>query len=177
MSFQRIAIVNRGEPAMRLINGVVEYNAEHGTDLRTIALYTDADRDALFVREADETFHLGAPFFEDENGARQVRYLDYRRLEEALVETRAEAVWVGWGFVAEASDDKNDHYRSETFRFHTYDDVIGKHILVEGEIYLPRPQRANSTTAASPGPRPPSSPCRSPRGSSCASRSRTPAPG
>ena len=101
MTFRRVAIVNRGEPAMRLINGVVEYNAEHGTDLQTIALYTDPDRDALFVREADEAFDLGAPFFEDENGARQVRYLDYGRLEEALVETRAEAVWVGWGFVAE----------------------------------------------------------------------------
>ena len=38
MKFSRIAIINRGEPAMRLINAVGEFNAERGTSLRTIAL-------------------------------------------------------------------------------------------------------------------------------------------
>jgi acetyl/propionyl-CoA carboxylase alpha subunit len=53
-TFQRVLIVNRGEPAMRLIHAVREFNQEHRADLQTIALYTDADRRAMFVREADE---------------------------------------------------------------------------------------------------------------------------
>ncbi len=103
-TFERIAIVNRGEPAMRLINAVQEYNGAKGTDLTTIALYTEPDRRAMFVRRADESYSLGAATFTDEHGNRQVGYLDYRRLEEALVRTGADAAWVGWGFVAEHPD-------------------------------------------------------------------------
>jgi acetyl/propionyl-CoA carboxylase alpha subunit/acetyl-CoA carboxylase carboxyltransferase component len=99
--FDRIAIVNRGEPAVRLINAVAEYNAEFSTSLQTIALYTDADRNALFVREADVRFGLGPASFEDHDGNRKVAYLNYDLLEHALVETAADAAWVGWGFVAE----------------------------------------------------------------------------
>ena len=51
---ERIAIVNRGEAAMRLINAVRELRIETGADLRTIALHTDAERTAMFVRESDE---------------------------------------------------------------------------------------------------------------------------
>ncbi len=97
----RIAIVNRGEPAMRLINAVEEYNNAHGTDLKTIALYTEPDRRAMFVRRADETHYLGPATFVDDNGHRQISYLDYARLQEALISTGADAAWVGWGFVAE----------------------------------------------------------------------------
>ena len=104
MSFQRIAIVNRGEPAMRLINAVAEYNVEHGTELRTIALHTDPDRHALFVREADETYALGPATVTDDAGRRRVAYVDYDLLEQALTATGAEAVWVGWGFVSEHAD-------------------------------------------------------------------------
>ena len=39
--FERVAIVNRGEAAMRFINAVREFNQERGTRIRTIALYTD----------------------------------------------------------------------------------------------------------------------------------------
>ena len=101
MSFRRIAIVNRGEPAMRLVNAVREYELEHGLDLRTIALHTEPDRGSMFVREADEAYDLGPATFVDGTGHRQVGYLDYERLERALVETEADAAWVGWGFVAE----------------------------------------------------------------------------
>jgi len=48
--FQRVAIVNRSEAAMRFINAVREFNQENGTVLRTIAVYTEPDRRALFVR-------------------------------------------------------------------------------------------------------------------------------
>ena len=50
--FSRVAIVNRGEAAMRLIHAVRDLSAETGTHIETVALFTDADRDATFVREA-----------------------------------------------------------------------------------------------------------------------------
>jgi len=98
--FQRIAIVNRGEAAMRLIHAVRELNREHGTTLRTIALVTDPDRGAMFAREADEVHDLGAALCDGPEG-RHATYVDLERLERALRDTRADAAWVGWGFVAE----------------------------------------------------------------------------
>ena len=50
---ERIVVVNRGEAAMRLIHAVREFNREHGTRMRTIALVTEPDRHAKFAREAD----------------------------------------------------------------------------------------------------------------------------
>jgi acetyl/propionyl-CoA carboxylase alpha subunit/acetyl-CoA carboxylase carboxyltransferase component len=100
--FQRVAIVNRGEAAMRFIHAAREFNHEHGTALRTIALFTDPDRNAMFVREADETVCLGSANTLDLNtGQFKSRYTDYESLARALTSVRAEAVWVGWGFVAE----------------------------------------------------------------------------
>src|SRR5689334_9375670 len=87
--FSRLAIVNRGEPAMRVIHAVRELNAQRAEPISLIALHTEAERDAMFVRHADEAVALGAG------------YLDLADLERALREARADAVWVGWGFVAE----------------------------------------------------------------------------
>ena len=104
-SFERIAIVNRGEPARRLITAVRELNAEYARALKTIALYTDPDRRAMFVRDADESYSLGpATYVDPRDGKRKSSYLDYQRLETALRAIRAEAVWVGWGFVAEHAE-------------------------------------------------------------------------
>ncbi|MBI5507953.1 MAG: ATP-grasp domain-containing protein [Deltaproteobacteria bacterium] len=100
-AFKRIAIVNRGEPAMRLINAVREINAEYRAGLCTIALYTHTDASSMFVREADEALLLGPAMYDDPAGGRQSTYLNYQRLKEALTQCRAEAAWVGWGFVAE----------------------------------------------------------------------------
>jgi acetyl/propionyl-CoA carboxylase alpha subunit/acetyl-CoA carboxylase carboxyltransferase component len=100
--FQRVAIVNRGEAAMRFIHAAHEFNLEYGASLRTIALYTDPDRHSLFVREADEAVHLGAAQTTDPDTQQaKSSYVDYGRLERALALARADAVWVGWGFVAE----------------------------------------------------------------------------
>ena len=55
---RRIAIVNRGEPAMRLIHAVRELRLATGADLSAIALHTTAERAAMFVREADEAVCL-----------------------------------------------------------------------------------------------------------------------
>lgn len=104
-NFQRVAIVNRGEPAMRFIHAVAEYNRENGTGIQTIALYTEPDRQGMFVREADETWNLGPATFTDKrDGERKITYLDYKGLERALTETKADAVWAGWGFVAEHAE-------------------------------------------------------------------------
>ncbi len=91
--FSRVAIVNRGEPAMRLIHAVRELAAETGQPIEAVALYTDADRGATFVREADAAYLLGP--------ASARPYLDLDVLGRALVETGCDAAWVGWGFVAE----------------------------------------------------------------------------
>jgi len=100
--FQRVAIVNRGEAAMRFIHAVREFRQEHGVALRTIALFTEPDRHAMFVREADEAVSLGAAQVIDAQTQRpKSAYLDYKQLEQALGAARADAAWVGWGFVAE----------------------------------------------------------------------------
>jgi len=78
---------------MRLINAVRDLAAETGTPIETVALHTDVDRTATFVREADLVYDLGP--------ASARPYLDLAVLERALVETGADAAWVGWGFVAE----------------------------------------------------------------------------
>ncbi len=105
-AFERIAIVNRGEPAMRLINAVREWNAEGRPALRVIALYTAVDRRATFVREADEAVLIG-PDPDSEPGDAGLSaspYLDYAELERALRQCRADAVWPGWGFVSEKAE-------------------------------------------------------------------------
>ena len=100
--FHRVAIVNRGEPAMRLINAVREWNAEGRPPLRLIAVYTAADRHAMFVREADEAVLIGPADADAAFGSSP--YLDYAELERALRECRADAVWPGWGFVSEKAE-------------------------------------------------------------------------
>ena len=93
---QRIAIVNRGEAAMRLIHAVRDLNAQAGPGghrIETVALHTEAERAAMFVREADAAYDLGPASLRP--------YLDHAVLERALRETGADAAWVGWGFVAE----------------------------------------------------------------------------
>src|SRR5260370_13870558 len=91
--FSRVAIVNRGEAAMRLIHAVRDMSAQAGSRIETVALYTDADRTATFVREADLAYPLGP--------ASARPYLDLGVLGRALTEAGADAAWVGWGFVAE----------------------------------------------------------------------------
>jgi acetyl/propionyl-CoA carboxylase alpha subunit/acetyl-CoA carboxylase carboxyltransferase component len=103
--FKRIAIVNRGEPAMRLIHTVRELNEQHRVGLSTIALYTEPDRDSMFVRESERSVLLGpATFWDPRDGERKSKYLDYEALERALTESKAQAAWVGWGFVAEHAE-------------------------------------------------------------------------
>jgi len=90
-----LAIVNRGEAAMRCVRAVKTLRTLERNELDTIALYTDTDHDAPFVRHADHAIRLEAP-----RGA-VAAYLDHDALLEALSTSEADAVWPGWGFVAE----------------------------------------------------------------------------
>ena len=93
--FSRIAVINRGEPAVRLIRAVRELNAEFGYGIKVVALHTESERGALFVRLADEGVVIR------EKGELSSPYLDHEVLRKALVDSKADAAWVGWGFVAE----------------------------------------------------------------------------
>ena len=92
---ERLAIVNRGEAAVRCLRTAKSLREAEGGGLELIALYTPPDRDALFVRQADRAVALSA-----ESGA-VAAYLDHDAVLAALRSVGADAVWPGWGFVAE----------------------------------------------------------------------------
>jgi acetyl/propionyl-CoA carboxylase alpha subunit/acetyl-CoA carboxylase carboxyltransferase component len=103
-NLHRLAIVNRGEAAMRCLSAVAEINLNSAEPITTIAMYTEPDATSWFVREATEAVPLGAATFVDADGNRQSSYLDLDRVMTALAQARADAVWVGWGFAAESAD-------------------------------------------------------------------------
>ncbi|HEY5998564.1 MAG TPA: acetyl/propionyl/methylcrotonyl-CoA carboxylase subunit alpha [bacterium] len=86
--FGKILIANRGEIACRVIATAKRLG------IRTVAVYSDADRDALHVRLADEAVHIGPP------PAAQ-SYLLADRIIAACKQTGAEAVHPGYGFLSE----------------------------------------------------------------------------
>jgi acetyl/propionyl-CoA carboxylase alpha subunit/acetyl-CoA carboxylase carboxyltransferase component len=92
---RRLAIVNRGEAAMRCIRAVKSLSALEREPILAIALYTDVDRDAPFVRHADVAVELPV------RTTPVAAYLDHELLVSTLRAVRADAVWPGWGFVAE----------------------------------------------------------------------------
>ncbi len=92
---RRLGIVNRGEAAMRCIRAVKALRAVEGRELSAIAIFTDPDRDTPFVRHADESIEIPS-----DDGA-VAAYLNHERVIDALKQMRVDAVWPGWGFVAE----------------------------------------------------------------------------
>ena len=96
----KIAILNRGEAAVRFIHAVKEYNLLNQTQFETIAYYIDAEADALFVKEADHAYALSAlKNFTKVKAASP--YMDIDFMTSSLLSCKADAVWVGWGFLAE----------------------------------------------------------------------------
>jgi propionyl-CoA carboxylase alpha chain len=86
--FKKILIANRGEIACRIIK------TARRLGIRTVAVYSEADRDALHVEMADEAVAIGPP------PAAQ-SYLVIENIVEACRKTRAEAVHPGYGFLSE----------------------------------------------------------------------------
>jgi acetyl-CoA carboxylase, biotin carboxylase subunit len=86
--FSKVLIANRGEIAVRIIRACRELG------IRSVAVHSDADARAPFVREADEAVHIGpSPSSES--------YLKGDRIIEAARQTGAEAIHPGYGFLSE----------------------------------------------------------------------------
>jgi propionyl-CoA carboxylase alpha chain len=86
--FKKILIANRGEIACRVIRTAKRMG------IKTVAVYSEADADALHVREADEAVLIGpAPSAQS--------YLQIPKILEAIKQTGAEAVHPGYGFLSE----------------------------------------------------------------------------
>jgi len=88
-------LVNRGEPAIRLIRAVRELNEQRGCSIRVIALHTRAEQRALFVQAADESVCV------EETISSGGVSLGHSELERALQASGADAVWVGGGSMGE----------------------------------------------------------------------------
>lgn len=89
--FESVLIANRGEIACRIIKTAKRMG------LRTIAVYSDADRDALFVRMADEAYRLGPAPARDS-------YLLGDKILEIAKKAKAKAIHPGYGFLSENAD-------------------------------------------------------------------------
>ncbi|MDA3955488.1 carboxyl transferase domain-containing protein [Oceanispirochaeta sp.] len=95
----RIGIINRGEAALRFIRAVKEYNSLHGTELKTVSFYIEAEEEAPFVKLADDVLLLSD--LPDYPGKQKSPYLDHELMIQGLKEKNCAALWVGWGFVSE----------------------------------------------------------------------------
>lgn len=100
----RIAIVNRGEPAVRFLRALRDYNLERGTTLQAIACFTDPDEGATFVRLADDAIRLGPALRKTPQGGTVSAYCDHAHVIGLLQAAQCDAVWPGWGFVSEDAD-------------------------------------------------------------------------
>ncbi|MBK7706353.1 MAG: acetyl-CoA carboxylase biotin carboxylase subunit [Acidobacteria bacterium] len=86
--FKKILIANRGEIACRVIRACREMK------IGTVAVYSDADRNALHVRMADEAYHIGPPPSSES-------YLRGDKILEVAKKSGAEAIHPGYGFLSE----------------------------------------------------------------------------
>ena len=89
--FKKVLIANRGEIAIRVMRACRELG------IATAAVYSDADRNAIHTRYADEAHHIGgAPPGES--------YLQLERIVKVAHDCGAEAIHPGYGFLSESAD-------------------------------------------------------------------------
>ena len=88
---KKILVANRGEIAIRVMRSAREMG------IKTVAVYSDADRNALHVRYADEAIHIGA-------SPSSQSYLVMDRILDAAKKTGADAIHPGYGFLSENAD-------------------------------------------------------------------------
>ncbi|HXY90001.1 MAG TPA: acetyl/propionyl/methylcrotonyl-CoA carboxylase subunit alpha [Xanthobacteraceae bacterium] len=86
--FRSVLIANRGEIAVRVIR------TARALGMRTIAVYSDADREALHVKSADEAHYIGP-------SPARASYLDVARIIEVARKARADCIHPGYGFLSE----------------------------------------------------------------------------
>src|SRR5262249_53060195 len=91
LMFSSVLVANRGEIACRIMRSAKRLG------LRTIAIYSEADAGTLHVRQADEAYCVGPA------RARE-SYLDITRVIEAAVESGAQCIHPGYGFLSENPD-------------------------------------------------------------------------
>jgi 3-methylcrotonyl-CoA carboxylase alpha subunit len=89
--FAKILIANRGEIAVRVIK------TANKMGIRTVAVYSDADKNALHVSMADEAVHIGP-------SPSQESYLNIKNVIQAALKTDAEAIHPGYGFLSENAE-------------------------------------------------------------------------
>jgi len=86
--FKKILVANRGEIAVRAVRECREMG------IGSVAVYSDADAEALFVRHADEAYPLGDP-------EPSASYLNMEKILDVAKQSGAEAIYPGYGFLAE----------------------------------------------------------------------------
>lgn len=86
--FQKILIANRGEIAVRIIRACREMG------IKTVAVYSQADKEALHTQLADESICIGSASSADS-------YLNMERIISATIASKAEAIHPGYGFLSE----------------------------------------------------------------------------
>ena len=88
---KKLLVANRGEIVLRIIR------AARDSGIKTVSIYSDSDKNALHVREADEAYHIGG-------NPPPMSYLNINAIMKAVNQSGADAVHPGYGFLAENAE-------------------------------------------------------------------------